>query len=86
MRWTLPGLAPDYGEQPIPCIDLWIHYEVDHSSLRADVEGSDVATWLRRRGRTDLASTLTATPLDTVEATRALAAGLELMLGRDAAT
>jgi hypothetical protein len=44
-----PDLTPDYGDQPVPCIDLWIHYDVRRSSLRSDVDGIDVGAWLPRK-------------------------------------
>lgn len=79
---TLPGLMPDYGDEGAGCIDLWIHFHLERRVVEADVEGADVAEWLRDHGHGELAEALTA-PAEPQTALRALSEGLRVMLSAD---
>jgi hypothetical protein len=76
---SFPSLMSDYGDQQVTCIDLWIHFDLGRGTIRADVEGTDVASWLRTHDHVRLAEALGA-PTDLETAVRSLSEGLELML------
>lgn len=77
---SFPSLTPDYGERwPPPCIDLWIRFYVGRRTIEADVEGTDLARWLREHGHLALADALGA-PSDLQVAVRSLSEGLRTIL------
>ncbi|MEO7980931.1 MAG: hypothetical protein ABI807_08585 [Sporichthyaceae bacterium] len=75
---SFPELASDYGDQRVPCIDLWVHHDLVTGTRRADLEGTDVARWAREHAEPDLAGAITGP--DLADAVRALAEALARML------
>jgi hypothetical protein len=76
-----PGLMSDYGDQPIPCIDLWIEYRPEPGGVTATLEAADLARWLLGHGQDRLARTLETADIE--RAVEALAAGLRIMLDEE---
>jgi hypothetical protein len=76
-----PGLMSDYGDQPIPCIDLWIEYQSEPGAITATLEAADLARWLREHGQDRLARALVTADIE--RAVEALAGGLRIMLDEE---
>jgi len=74
-----PVVAAGHGDQQVVCIDLWLHRSDDRRSVTAQLEGSDVAAWLRGNGYDALAANASAAD-DQATSLRAIARGLALML------
>jgi hypothetical protein len=74
-----PEVAAGHGDQQVMCIDLWLHRSDDRRSVTAQLEGRDVADWLRVDGHDALAADATAVD-DGATALQAIARGLALML------
>lgn len=74
-----PTLEPNYAGEEASCIDLWIYYHLDGRTTDANLEGIDIAAWLREHGHPGLAEAMEL-PSDIEAAMRSLAAGLETML------
>ena len=74
-----PEVAAAHGDQEVRCIDLWLHRSDDHRSVTAQLEGTDVADWLRANGHDALAADASATD-DPATSLRAVARALALML------
>lgn len=74
-----PQFWPNTGGLEVLCIDLWVHRSLEDGTVRADVEGHDVARWLEENGSADLQASLEeASDLDIQ--LRVLASALEVML------
>jgi hypothetical protein len=72
-------VAAGHGDQQVRCIDLWLHRSDDRRSVTAQLEGSDVADWLRLNGHDTLAADASSLD-DQATSLRAIARGLALML------
>lgn len=73
------ALMSDYGPEGAPCVDVWIHVVWDEGRVRASVEGTDVAKWLRGRELNAEAEAIERAP-ELTEALAAVTEGLALML------
>jgi hypothetical protein len=66
-------------QEGYPCIDLWIEFNMQGSTIEASLEGQAVDDWLRANGHGDLGKAL-GHPAEMEAAIRALATGLQVML------
>ena len=72
----LPWLAITQGKEG--CLDLWVFLDIQDFSIRAELEGQDVAAWLEEQGHSELASALIS-PRDVATAVQSLTRALTTM-------